>query len=94
MYNFFKAIEVQFQSVLVAWSKYCIQGVILMAVFLIIINTIIKVSIFSRLTGKPLQMSVYVVYVSSMCMGMDIRSSWISNWCTPNLACYKISLKL
>ena len=55
--------------VLVAWSKYGIQGAILMAVFFIIINTIAESIIFPRLTGKGLQMSVYVVFVSLFVWG-------------------------
>jgi AI-2 transport protein TqsA len=55
--------------VLVAWSKFGIQGAILMAVFFIILNTIAESVIFPRLTGKGLQMSVYVVFVSVFVWG-------------------------
>jgi len=55
--------------VLVAWAKYGIQGAILMALFFIIINTIAESYIFPRLTGKGLQMSVYVVFVSVFVWG-------------------------
>ena len=40
-----------------------------MAVFFIIINTIAESIIFPRLTGKGLQMSVYVVFVSLFVWG-------------------------
>jgi AI-2 transport protein TqsA len=55
--------------VLIAWSKYGIQGAIIMALFFIIINTIAESYIFPRLTGKGLQMSVYVVFVSVFAWG-------------------------
>jgi AI-2 transport protein TqsA len=55
--------------VLVAWAKYGIQGAIVMALFFIIINTIAESYIFPRLTGKGLQMSVYVVFVSVFAWG-------------------------
>jgi len=55
--------------VLVAWSKFGIQGAIIMAVFFIILNTIAESIIFPRLTGKGLQMSVYVVFVSLFVWG-------------------------
>jgi AI-2 transport protein TqsA len=56
-------------AVLVAWAKYGIQGAIVMAVFFIIINTIAESVIFPKLTGKGLQMSVYVVFVSLFVWG-------------------------
>ena len=40
-----------------------------MAVFFIILNTIAESIIFPRLTGKGLQMSVYVVFVSLFIWG-------------------------
>jgi len=55
--------------VLVAWSKFGIQGAIIMAVFFIILNTIAESIIFPKLTGKGLQMSVYVVFVSLFVWG-------------------------
>jgi AI-2 transport protein TqsA len=55
--------------VLVAWAKYGIQGAIVMALFFIIINTIAESYIFPKLTGKGLQMSVYVVFVSVFAWG-------------------------
>lgn len=56
-------------AVLVAWVKYGIQGAILMAIFFIIINTVAESFIFPKLTGKGLQMSVYVVFVSLFVWG-------------------------
>jgi predicted PurR-regulated permease PerM len=56
-------------AVLVAWAKYGIQGAIFMALFFIIINTIAESIIFPKLTGKGLQMSVYVVFVSLFVWG-------------------------
>ena len=56
-------------AVLVAWAKYGIQGAIIMALFFIIINTIAESIIFPKLTGKGLQMSVYVVFVSLFVWG-------------------------
>ena len=56
-------------AVLVAWAKYGIQGAIVMALFFIIINTIAESVIFPKLTGKGLQMSVYVVFVSLFVWG-------------------------
>jgi len=56
-------------AVLVAWAKYGIQGAIFMALFFIIINTIAESVIFPKLTGKGLQMSVYVVFVSLFVWG-------------------------
>jgi predicted PurR-regulated permease PerM len=55
--------------VLIAWSQFGIQGAIIMAVFFIILNTIAESIIFPRLTGKGLQMSVYVVFVSLFVWG-------------------------
>ena len=55
--------------VLITWAKYGIQGAIVMTVFFIIINTIAESYIFPRLTGKGLQMSVYVVFVSVFVWG-------------------------
>ena len=55
--------------VLVAWSKYGIQAAVIMAIFFITINTIAESYIFPRLTGKGLQMSVYVVFASLFVWG-------------------------
>lgn len=55
--------------VLVAWAKYGITGAIIMGLFFIIINTVAESIIFPRLTGKGLQMSVYVVFVSLFVWG-------------------------
>jgi AI-2 transport protein TqsA len=56
-------------AVLIAWGKYGIQGAILMAVFFIILNTFAESYVFPKLTGKGLQMSVYVVFVSLFVWG-------------------------
>lgn len=55
--------------VLIAWSKFGIQGAILMGLFFVILNTIAESIIFPRLTGKGLQMSIYVVFVSLFVWG-------------------------
>jgi len=55
--------------VLVAWAKYGIWGAITMGLFFIIINTVAESYIFPRLTGKGLQMSVFVVFVSLFVWG-------------------------
>lgn len=55
--------------VLVAWAKYGIWGAIAMGVFFVIINTIAESYIFPKLTGKGLQMSVFVVFVSLFVWG-------------------------
>lgn len=55
--------------VLVAWSRYGIQAAVIMGLFFVIINTIAESYIFPRLTGKGLQMSVYVVFASLFVWG-------------------------
>lgn len=55
--------------VLVAWAKYGIWGAIFMALFFVIINTVAESYIFPKLTGKGLQMSVFVVFVSLFVWG-------------------------
>ena len=45
-----------------------------MAVFFIIINTVAENIIFPKLTGKGLQMSVYVVFVSLFVWGWVLSS--------------------
>jgi predicted PurR-regulated permease PerM len=55
--------------VLVAWAKYGIGAAIVMGLFFIIINTIAESYIFPRLTGKGLQMSAFVVFVSLFVWG-------------------------
>lgn len=55
--------------VLVAWAKYGIWGAIIMGLFFVIINTVAESYIFPRLTGKGLQMSVFVVFVSLFVWG-------------------------
>ena len=56
-------------AVLIAWAKYGIQGAIVMTIFFIVINTIAESVIFPKLTGKGLQMSVFVVFVSLFVWG-------------------------
>ncbi len=55
--------------ILVTWSKYGIQSAIIMAILFIIINTIVESYIFPKLTGKGLQMSVYVVFAALFVWG-------------------------
>ena len=55
--------------VLIAWSEYGITGAIAVALFFVAINTIAESFIFPKLTGKGLQMSVYVVFVSLFVWG-------------------------
>lgn len=60
--------------VLIAWSIYGIQGAILLGIFFVIINTIAESYIFPKLTGKGLQISVYVVFVSLFVWGWILGS--------------------
>lgn len=55
--------------VLVSWAKYGIWGAVAMGLFFIIINTVAESYIFPKLTGKGLQMSVFVVFVSLFVWG-------------------------
>ena len=55
--------------VLVAGSRYGIQAAVIMGLFFVVINTIAESYIFPRLTGKGLQMSVYVVFASLFVWG-------------------------
>lgn len=55
--------------ILVVWAKYGIQSAIIIALFFVTINTIAESYIFPKLTGKGLQMSVYVVFVSLFVWG-------------------------
>ena len=55
--------------ILVAWGKYGIQAAIIMGIFFVIINTIVESYIFPRLTGKGLQMSIYVVFAALFVWG-------------------------
>lgn len=61
--------------ILVAWAKYGIQGAILITVLFIIVNTIAESVIFPRQTGKGLQMSIYVVFVSLFVWGWILGPS-------------------
>ncbi len=49
---------------LVTWSRYGIEPAIAMAIFFVILNTIAESYIFPKLTGKTLQLSVFVVFAS------------------------------
>ena len=62
-------------AVLIAWAKYGIQGAIIMSLFFVIINTIAESYIFPKLTGKSLQMSVFVVFVSVFVWGWILGPS-------------------
>ncbi len=55
--------------VLVVWAKFGIQDAILLGLFFVVINTIAESYIFPKLTGKGLEMSVYVVFVSVFVWG-------------------------
>ncbi|SCG86839.1 AI-2E family transporter [Methanobacterium congolense] len=55
--------------ILVAWAKYGIGGAIAIAILFVIVNTIAESYVFPKLTGKGLQMSVYVVFVSLFIWG-------------------------
>lgn len=55
--------------VLVAWAKYGIYGAVIMGLFFVIINTIAESYIFPKLTGKGLQLSVFVVFISVFIWG-------------------------
>jgi predicted PurR-regulated permease PerM len=60
--------------VLVAWAKYGIEGAVIMAAFFVIINTVAESYIFPKLTGKGLQMSVFVVFASLFVWGWMLGS--------------------
>ncbi|MCE5213543.1 MAG: AI-2E family transporter [Methanobacterium sp.] len=60
--------------VLVAWAKYGIEGAVIMALFFVIINTVAESYIFPKLTGKGLQMSVFVVFASLFVWGWALGS--------------------
>ncbi|MEN6573110.1 AI-2E family transporter [Methanobacterium aggregans] len=55
--------------ILVAWAKYGIWGALSITVLFVIVNTIAESYVFPRLTGKGLQMSVFVVFVSLFIWG-------------------------
>lgn len=55
--------------ILVVWSKYGIQSAVIMTLFFITINTIVESYVFPRLTGKGLQLSIYVVFISVFVWG-------------------------
>ncbi|MCK9151054.1 AI-2E family transporter [Methanobacterium alcaliphilum] len=55
--------------IIVAWVKYGIWGALGITALFVIVNTIAESYIFPKLTGKGLQMSVYVVFVSLFIWG-------------------------
>jgi AI-2 transport protein TqsA len=55
--------------ILIAWAKYGIWGALGITVLFVIINTIAESYVFPKLTGKGLQISVYVVFVSLFIWG-------------------------
>jgi AI-2 transport protein TqsA len=55
--------------ILIAWAKYGIWGALGITILFVIINTIAESYVFPKLTGKGLQMSVYVVFVSLFIWG-------------------------
>lgn len=55
--------------ILIAWAKYGIWGAVGITVLFVIINTIAESYVFPKLTGKGLQMSVYVVFISLFIWG-------------------------
>lgn len=61
--------------ILATWAKYGIQGAILITILFIIVNTIAESIIFPRQTGKGLQMSIYVVFVSLFVWGWILGAS-------------------
>jgi predicted PurR-regulated permease PerM len=61
--------------ILATWAKYGIQGAILISILFIIVNTIAESIIFPRQTGKGLQMSIYVVFVSLFVWGWILGAS-------------------
>ena len=61
--------------ILVTWAKYGVQGAILITVLFIIVNTIAESVIFPRQTGKGLQLSIYVVFVSLFVWGWILGPS-------------------
>lgn len=55
--------------ILITWAKYGIQGAVLITILFIIVNTIAESIIFPRQTGKGLQISIYIVFVSLFVWG-------------------------
>lgn len=55
--------------ILVAWVKYGIWGAVGITILFVIVNTLAESYLFPKLTGKGLQMSVYVVFVSLFVWG-------------------------
>ncbi len=59
---------------LFAWSKYGLQGAIAVVVLFSLVNTVAESYIFPRQTGKQLQLSVFVVFVSLFFWGWILGS--------------------
>ncbi|AEG19382.1 AI-2E family transporter [Methanobacterium paludis] len=55
--------------ILVAWVQYGIWGALAITILFVVVNTIAESYVFPKLTGKGLQMSVYVVFVSLFIWG-------------------------
>lgn len=55
--------------ILIAWAKYGIWGALGITILFVIINTIAESYVFPKLTGKGLQMSVYIVFISLFIWG-------------------------
>ncbi|PKL67161.1 MAG: permease [Methanobacteriales archaeon HGW-Methanobacteriales-1] len=55
--------------ILIAWAKYGIWGALGITILFVIINTIAESFVFPKLTGKGLQISVYVVFISLFVWG-------------------------
>jgi predicted PurR-regulated permease PerM len=55
--------------ILIAWAKFGIWGALGITVLFVIINTIAESFVFPKLTGKGLQISVYVVFISLFVWG-------------------------
>ncbi len=55
--------------ILIAWAKYGIWGALGITILFVIINTIAESFVFPKLTGKGLQISVYIVFISLFIWG-------------------------
>jgi predicted PurR-regulated permease PerM len=55
--------------ILVVWVQYGIWGALAITILFVVVNTIAESYVFPKLTGKGLQMSVYVVFVSLFIWG-------------------------
>lgn len=59
---------------IVAWSKYGIQGALGVVILFVIVNTVAENYILPRQAGKGLQLSIYVVFVSLFFWGWILGS--------------------